>query len=374
MRRPMVAIALAGGAVVALAGCGSGGASGSGAQAGAADDGTSLAPVQRTTLITRQTVSGTLGYADARSLLNRLGGGATEAGSSATVTWLPAEGATVRRGGVLYRLDGEAVRLLYGSTPAYRAMAWGDTGTDVKQLERNLKALGYDPGDVDGTFDGDTYDAVAAWQEDVGWTQTGRVELGQVAFLPGARRIGDVKVAKGDAVAPGAEVLQTTSRRQVVTIDLDADEQELARRGELVTVALPGGRSAEGRIAHVGAVAHAAADDGSGQGGSGDDDGGGEDDATIDVTVRLKPGSDTGRLDGAPVSVGLVDEVSRDVLAVPVTALLAKAGGGYAVDKQVAGGVQRVPVQVGQFTDGEVAVTSPQLKQGDKVVVPDGDF
>jgi multidrug efflux pump subunit AcrA (membrane-fusion protein) len=33
-----------------------------------------------------------------------------------------------------------------------------------------------------------------------------------------------------------------------------------------------------------------------------------------------------------------------------------------------------VPVQVGQFTDGEVAVTSPQLKQGDKVVVPDGDL
>jgi hypothetical protein len=368
--RPAVAIALAGGAVVVLGGCGSGG---SGTQAAGADDGTTTAQVQRTTLITRQTVSGTLGYAGQRSLLNRAGGGAEQADGAATITWLPDEGAIVRRGGALYRLDGEAVRLLYGTTPAYRTMSWGDTGTDVEQLERNLKALGYDPGDVDGTFDGDTYDAVRAWQEDAGWTKTGQVELGQVAFLPGARRIGDVTVATGDVVATGAEVLETTSRRQVVTIDLDADDQELAKRGEQVTVSLPGGRSAEGRISHVGAVAHAAADDSGGQGGS-DDGGGDEEDATIDVTVRLGADANTGRLDGAPVSVGLVDAVSRDVLAVPVTALLAKAGGGYAVDKQVAGGVQRVPVQVGQFTDGEVAVTSPHLKQGDKVVVPDGEL
>jgi hypothetical protein len=138
-------------------------------------------------------------------------------------------------------------------------------------------------------------------------------------------------------------------------------------------VSLPGGRTAEGRIAHVGDVAHAAADDSGGHPGS-DDEGGEEEDATIDVTVRLSADANTGRLDGAPVSVGLVDEVSRDVLAVPVTALLAKAGGGYAVDKQGAGGVQRVPVRVGQFTDGEVAVTSPQLQQGDTVVVPDGDL
>jgi peptidoglycan hydrolase-like protein with peptidoglycan-binding domain len=367
--RPAVAIALAGGAVVALGACGSGG---SGTQAAGTDDGTTTAQVQRTTLITRQTVSGTLGYADQRSLLNRAGG-ATQTQAGATITWLPDEGAIVRRGGALYRLDGEAVRLLYGTTPAYRTMSWGDAGTDVEQLERNLKALGYDPGDVDGTFDGDTYDAVRAWQEDAGWTKTGQVELGQVAFLPAARRIGEIKVATGDVVATGAEVLETTARRQVVTIDLDADDQELAKRGEQVTVSLPGGRSAKGRISHVGAVAHAAASDTGGQPGS-DDDSGEEEDATIDVTVRLNADANTGRLDGAPVSVGLVDEVGRDVLAVPVTALLAKAGGGYAVDKQVAGGVQRVPVRVGQFTDGEVAVTSPQLQQGDTVVVPDGDL
>lgn len=382
--RAAAAIALAGGAVV-LTACGSGDDRQTSASAG-----TTTAKVQRTTLITRETVSGTLAYADSRPLLNRLsgagvgggggegggeggGGGAGDgggSGSGATVTWLASEGSTVRRGGALYGLDGEPVRLLYGATPAYRTMTWGDEGRDVEQLERNLKALGYDPGDVDGEYDGDTGDAVRDWQEDAGWAPTGAVELGQVAFLPGARRIGDVTVQKGDVVAAGEQVLETTSREQVVEVDLAADEQQLAQRGQEVTVSLPGGRSAEGRISRVGSVAQAA-DDGGGAPDS-EDDGGEEEDATIDVTVWLKAGSATGPLDGAPVSVGLVDEVSRDALAVPVTALLAEPGGGYAVDEQTPGGAQRVPVEVGQFSDGLVAVTSPQLREGDEVVVPDG--
>jgi peptidoglycan hydrolase-like protein with peptidoglycan-binding domain len=363
--RPATAVALAGGAI-ALVGCGSGGTTAT----GSSDDGTTTAPVQRTTLVTRQTASGTLGYGDARSVLNRRSAG--EPG--VTVTWLPEEGATIRRGEPLYGLDGEAVRLLYGTTPAYRTLTWGDTGADVRQLERNLQALGHDPGDVDGTFDADTSTAVRDWQEDVGWTQTGQVELGQVVFLPGARRIGDHTAAEGDVVTPAQEILKTTSRRQVVSIDLDADDQQLARRGERVTVSLPGGRAAKGRITHVGAVAHAAADDDSSGQPGGEGDAGAEEAATIDVTVRLEAGANTGRLDGAPVSVGLVDEVSRNTLAVPVTALLAQVGGGYAVDKRIPGGVRRVEVEVGQFADGRVAVTGPQLQAGDEVVIPDGDF
>ena len=364
--KPVVAAALAGGAV-ALAGCGSGGGGTGPAQAG--DDATTTAKVQRTTLITRETVSGTLGYADERTLLNRLSAGE----APATVTWMAPEGATIRRGQALYRLDNEAVRLLFGSTPAYRTLAWGTEGPDVEQLERNLDALGYDPGTIDDTYDGDTYDAVRAWQEDVGWEETGRVTLGQVAFLPGARRIGRHTVTRGDVVAAGAAVLQTTAPRQVVTIALDADDQQLAQRGQQVTVSLPGGRTTEGRIASVGAVAHPAADDGGDAPGS-DDAGGEEEDATIDVTVRLTAGADTGRFDGAPVSVGLVGQVARDVHAVPVTALLAKVGGGYEVEKRTPTGDQRVTVEVGQFTDGLVAVTSPQLDEGDEVVVPDGEL
>ena len=67
-------------------------------------------------------------------------------------------------------------------------MAEGDEGTDVRQLERNLVALGHDPdGDieVDDEYDWATTAAVRDWQEALGLDETGALEPGQVVFLPG---------------------------------------------------------------------------------------------------------------------------------------------------------------------------------------------
>ena len=64
----------------------------------------------------------------------------------------------ITRGHSLYDVDDEpAAFLLYGSLPAWRDFAPGMTdGEDVRQLERNLRALGYDPGDVDDDWDWET--------------------------------------------------------------------------------------------------------------------------------------------------------------------------------------------------------------------------
>ena len=87
-----------------------------------------------------------------------------------------------------------------------------------------------------------------------------------------------------------------------------------------MTVDLPNGRSARGRIADVGEGGRAgpAAEDA---------------DATIAVTIALRGRAARGTgLDQAPVDVGFARERRKDVLAVPVTALLARAGGGFAVE------------------------------------------
>jgi multidrug efflux pump subunit AcrA (membrane-fusion protein) len=245
-------------------------------------------------------------------------------------------------------------------------MQWGDKGADVEQLERNLKALGYDPGDVDGTFDGDTYDAVVAWQEAVGWTQTGSVALGQVVFLPGPRRIGDVTASRGDLVTGGAKVMTTTTPERAVTVDLDAQYQRLVHRGDDVVVTLPDGADVKGHVTSVGKVAQAPA------GNDPNADPSSDTTATVTLHIALDEDAAARRLDGAPVTVGLASEVSKDVLAVPVTALLAQQGGGYAVDVVDGTATRRVRVQVGQFADGLVAITGGDLRQGDEVVVPDG--
>jgi multidrug efflux pump subunit AcrA (membrane-fusion protein) len=350
-------LAAAGGAL-ALAGCG--GAAEGGTQASTVP--TKTATVQRTTLTSRESVAGTLGYAGARPVFDRLA-----AAAPGTVTAVAPEGSRRTRGETLYRLDGQAVRLLYGTTPAYRTLQWGDTGADVKQLERNLDALGYDPGDVDGTFDGDTYDAVVDWQQDVGWSQTGSVTLGQVVFLPGPRRIGDVTAGRGDLVTGGAKVMTTTTEQRSVSVDLDAQYQNLVHAGDDVVVTLPDGDDVKGHVQSVGKVAEAAASDDPNADPSASADG-----ATVKLHISLDDSAAAARLDGAPVTVGLASEVSKDVLAVPVTALLAKEGGGFAVDVVDGASTRRVTVQTGQFADGLVAITGGDLQAGDKVVVPDG--
>jgi peptidoglycan hydrolase-like protein with peptidoglycan-binding domain len=349
----------------------------------------STATVTRQTLVERETVDGTLGYAGTRTVLNRLAtadGTGSEApetpsaetptgeprgsadpdssGGSAshTVTALRRPGSVVRRGGTLYRADGEPVVLMYGATPAFRDLELGvDEGRDVRQLERNLAALGFDPGIVDTEFTSTTAAAVGDWQESAGLPETGTVELGRVVFLPGARRVGEHRTSVGGVLSAGSEVLDTSSTRRVVTVELDAGLQSLARAGDRVEVTLPDQSTVRGRISDVGSVAREKE--------SSEADPAAEQELVIDVTVRLRSARGIGRLDEAPVSVGLAQESRKNVLAVPVEALVARRGGGYGVE--LAAGRSVVPVQTGLFAGGYVEVEGSGVREGARVVVPD---
>jgi Putative peptidoglycan binding domain len=275
---------------------------------------------------------------------------------SGTVTSLPVE-----RGEALYRLDGDPIVLMYGSTPAYRALQSGvSDGRDVRELEQNLAALGFDPGTVDDSFTSSTATAVSNWQESIGLEQTGAVELGRVVFLPGARRVGEHKTSVGSVLSSGSEVLDTSSNKRVVTVELDASLQEMAHKGDRVEVTMPDGRLGRGRITGVGRVARELE--------SSSSDPNAEPQMVIDVTIELRSNRGAGRLDEAPVSVGLAQETRRDVLAVPVDALVARRGGGYGVE--LAGSRRIVPVEAGMFADGYVEVSGGSIREGARVVVP----
>ena len=123
-----------------VAGCG-----GSGPQSSDRVAPTSVATVTTRTLSETTPVSGKLGYAGGYTVLGGLSG---------SITALPAVGQVIRNGQTLYRVDDAPVVLLYGSTPAYRALAEGATGTDVAQLNHDLVALGYaSRADLDPAWD-----------------------------------------------------------------------------------------------------------------------------------------------------------------------------------------------------------------------------
>jgi peptidoglycan hydrolase-like protein with peptidoglycan-binding domain len=284
------------------------------------------------------------------------------AGRGGTITRLPAEGSVVRRGEVLYEVDGRAVRVLYGSVPLWRRLGAGvSDGEDVRQLERNLVALGYDPGgmDIDDQFDSDTAAAVRAWQDALDVKETGAVEPGDAVFLPGARRIQSAQVEVGALAQPGQAVLETTGTEQLVSVDLDATARSLARVGASVRVELPSGGVVQGTIASVGTVAESAPSE-TGDPGT----------PTVSVTVRLSRSAGRDGLDGAPVTVSLEQDRAKNVLAVPVEALLALRGGGYGVELVRADGVHTLTaVEVGTFADGWVEVQGRGLRKGATVVV-----
>lgn len=319
--------------------------------------GLSFATVERRDLVEHERFDGVIGFAEPRIVTARLPG---------TLTELAAEGQEVMRGGVLFRVDQHPVALLLGSIPAYRTLAEGiDDGPDVLQLETNLSELGFDAQgalEVDETFDGSTRRAIEAWQASLETDETGILRLGSVVFLPTPIRVGGHLVEAGSEVSgipggggPAIPVLSVSSTEREVVFRLPTDRQDLVEVGDEVTIELPDETTTSGRVVEVSRVVR-------------------RDPLTptatayVEVRTEAIDPSATGVLDQAPVHVEVNREAAADVTAVPVTALIALAEGGYAVEVVNGSGSQLVGVELGTFADNWVEVRGA-VEAGMRVVV-----
>jgi len=298
--------------------------------------------------------------AAAQSTLAQGEASAATYGQNAVYTMLPKVGQIVRGGEPLYAISGEPAFLFYGDVPASRAFMPGmPPGADVAELNRNLRGYGAPPGDA---FTSVSMLAVERFQAQHHLRATGALPLGSVVFEPGAVRVTSVTPTAGAPVQAGA-VLGISSTRRVVTIALDASQQTSVRVGDPVVITLPDNSTTPGRVSFVGTVATTPSSD----------QGNGSSSPTIEVDVAPDRPAATGRLDQAPVDVAITTATVRNVLAVPVDALVALAGGGYAVEEVEPTGVhQLVAVSVGLFDDaaGMVQVSGSGLAAGQHVVVP----
>jgi len=301
--------------------------------------------LQRRDLSTTTSLPGTIGYGAAHPLSGHL---------NATVTWLPAAGATIRRGHQLYRADDRPVPLFYGSMPLFRAIDRPNlTGRDVRIVADNLAALGYRvgrrPADGTGVLDAALTGAIKRWQSDIGRPVTGRIGVGEVEVQPGAVRVDAVSVQPGSPA--NAPLLTVTSTRKVVTVPADLDAAASIRRDERVTVQVAD-RTAKAHVASIGRALVTPDGDNTGP-------------PKLTVTVSLDDPAAAGGLDSADVTVGFPGRVAKGVLAAPIEALVALTEGGYAVQ----GPSGLVPVRTGMFADGWVQITGPGLTAGTEVVV-----
>jgi peptidoglycan hydrolase-like protein with peptidoglycan-binding domain len=343
-------------AVVAVAAAASGAAMTAGRSA--AQDGTVATPtlptepLARRDLVVTETFTGELAYAGLRTLTT---------GRAGTVTTMAPTGAVVTVGAALYSIDLEPAVLLVGAIPAFRALDVDvSDGPDVRQLEQALAVLGYGTDlTVDDHFSSVTAAAVARWETDLGRAEPdGVVELGDVVFSSGDVRVSEVLAAVGSRVQQGGAVLAVTSTGTLVTLDLDVNRADDVETGTMVALTLPGGVASSGTISSIGTQPEVAPNDPSAT-------------ATVPVEITLDEPAATGQFDSGSVDVALERSREDRVLAAPVTALLALAEGGYALEVVDGTGASHlVGVTIGTIADGYVAVTGDGVAAGVSVVVP----
>ncbi|MFE3560352.1 hypothetical protein ACFXKW_36700 [Streptomyces sp. NPDC059193] len=355
--------------------------------------------VTQTDLSTALTKSGNLGYGTPRTVKGAAGG---------RITLLPANGATIQRGQQLYRVNDRPTAIFYGATPLFRRLdTVGTVGRDVRVVADNLQALGYtigaqptvgtlvtppaaaptapanatptaptgaadpkgekgqpnpkpsaapqDPARIregDAVLTPSLIEALKQWQRSTGMTATGILDVGDLVVTPGPVRVADLKAQPGDDAA--GELLSLTGTEKVVTVPVATQDSASFQKGQTVTVDLPDGSTATGKISAVSTVIQSA-DEADGTNAA----------PRRTVTIQVDEAAKLDRIDAAPVQVQFTGETKQGVLAVPVGALVALSEGGYAVQLPDS---RLIKVTTGMFAKGLVEVSGSGIIPGLKVV------
>jgi hypothetical protein len=308
--------------------------------------------VTKTNLSEQRSLEGKLGYGTERTLTGRKEG---------TITGLPAQGAVLERGKPVYAVNAKPVPLFFSAIPLYRDLAMGMTdGPDVKVVEENLKALGFSGfGTPDKKFTEQTTNAIKRWQKALELEETGVIGTGDVVVTEGPVRVSSVSAELG---TPGASaLLKYTGTERAVTLPLKTAQKDLAKPGDKVEISI-GPKQTTGTIRGIAPIVQ----DPSAQ----PDPRGmypGSEQPKFNATITLDDPAAAGE-DTTAVNIRLTTASRKDVLAVPVGALLALAEGGYALEVVEGGNRRLIAVRLGLFANGKVEVTGPEVREGMTVV------
>lgn len=314
------------------------------------------AVVERTTLAAQTRLNGQLSYGAPQPLPP----------SAGMITRLPAVGQIVERGQPVYEVEGRPVVLFAGERPFWRDLSVDSSdGEDVRQLQANLRELGFDPGRDDGRFDWRTAQAVRAWQGAAGFAQDGVFSPADVVVADTTRiRIAQLTARPGDGGASPGTYTATDLRASATLTPAQARRLQV---GAAASIDLPDGSATDARVAGI--------DPGGQPTGSN-----GDEHTPATATLEV-PDQDAVTAAGAgDVRVTITHEDGEEpTLVVPVHALIATADGGYAVERLGEDGTERLPVTIGRVGDARVeirtsgddiegAVGAP-LEPGDRVVL-----
>lgn len=358
---------------------------------------TTLIEAQSRDLISIEEWAGTLQAGSNASVSASTGG---------TVTRIAAVGDSIELGGLLAEIDGNPVVALYGTVPQFREIdIESDPGADIRQLEENLVALGFDQGGtvlVDEVFTAETEAMVERWEVALGIDLAdGKVDAGQIAFIEGPSEVLD-RTSVGNQVNPGQPLLTTLTLAtsgfvpfvdetdveavsdatdaipvdaELVDLDtgddtpavgrpiqrwesseisvelaVDVAEVDTFEIGRTVGVELPDGQIVNAEVVEVSNVARTNQNTG---------------ETVVDVSIRPTEPIESLFTTG-PIVVQIEQGSTLGAVVVPARSLIALAEGGHAIEIDGRG---LVGVELGSFDDGWVEVISGDVDAGEAIVV-----
>ena len=272
--------------------------------------------------------------------------------------------------------------LMYGPFPAWREFRLGMTrGEDVRYLEENLTALGFNTNQkfqIDQVFDEKTEEAIRQMQESYGLIVNGTLEPGDIVFAPGKSMIEYISPedAPGKHITSSEIVISITPMEktdtsigrsglttsslslQRVETQLLVSDQDLIQTGSEVQIELPDETVVTGMITKIGKVAVVPT-------------GNQAEDPFLEVSIAITDSKDIIKWTGAPVIVSVTKTFAENVIAAPVSALLALLDGGYALEIKKQDTTILIPVETGIYSDGWVEIAGPGLTDGLEIVIPE---
>lgn len=144
----------------------------------------------------------------------------------------------------------------------------------------------------------------------------------------------------------------------MVTVELEAEDQRMAKKGSKVQVTLPDGKDVRGKVTEVATVVKP----GEGQNA--------EPETRVEALVSIGDSKSAKGLDKAAVDVTFTASQRKNVLTVPVAALVALQEGGYGLEVVEGGRSRYVKVETGLFAGGRVEVSGDGLTEGMTVGMP----
>jgi hypothetical protein len=189
----------------------------------------------------------------------------TVKGGVGLISSLPRPNTNFGEGEVILSASGRPVFVLSGAAPAFRDMAPGSSGGDVRQLEEALARLGFDPGTIDGNYDQKTSAAVERMYKKAGWDPYAPTREQRAAVAALEREWSDAARAQLAAEATRETALKAVAAARAIaeqntrqaTLDSSArvgDSRQLADARSGKSLALETERA---RAAHSASVATA---------------------------------------------------------------------------------------------------------------------